>query len=79
MGLEQQLYAGSYKHIQFPAWTVYFQPHTSGLPTATEAQAKAWSKAMVLSASQSANSITLNAYGKITSDVNIPIIIKVHN
>lgn len=48
-------------------------------PTATEAQAKAWSKAMVLSATQSANSITLNAYGKITSDVNIPIIIKVHN
>ena len=48
-------------------------------PAATGAQAKAWSKAMVLSASQSANSITLNAYGKITSDVNIPIIIKVHN
>ena len=48
-------------------------------PSATAEQGKAWSKAMVLCASQSDNSITLRAYGKITADVNIPIVITVHN
>jgi len=38
MGLEQQLYAGSHEHIQFPACTMHFQPHTPGLPTASEAR-----------------------------------------
>lgn len=47
-------------------------------PSATAEQAKAWSKAMVMSASQAANQITLNAYGK-TPTVNIPILIRVHN
>lgn len=47
-------------------------------PQATQAQAKAWSKAMVLCATQSTNSITLISYGKITADVTIPIVVTVH-
>lgn len=46
--------------------------------TAAISQAKAWSKAMVLGALQTTNKITLKAYGKITSDVTIPIIAIVH-
>ena len=47
-------------------------------PSATQEQAKAWSKAMVLSATQTTNSITLIAYGKITPNVTIPIVVTVH-
>lgn len=46
--------------------------------SASVAQAKAWAKAMVLNATQSSGKIILKAYGKITSDVNIPIIVTVH-
>ena len=80
--LRPGVWGGTMPHtylISIPGITADDNIDVSLDPTATEAQAKAWSKAMVLSASQSANSITLNAYGKITSDVNIPIIIKVHN